>query len=486
VFNLISKKKAVSALVPLVKAVQQLRQVTALQQYNANLGFTIYGYADQTDQINAYATVDDLYAIVNKIMKTAALIPLYEYKVVNKKAFGEFKIKQRQVAKRPTNKNIYELKALQSKAMELAGEGSPLQDFIDNPNKFQSKSEFLQLTYLFKLLTGNYYIFKDLLDAGANEGKVYEMYNLPANFTYPIASQSLPRRTEGFRFTLYNQNTVFDLREVIHGKYANPQFDFMGGELIGLSPLQAGAKTLTTIANETDYANMSLKNAGVGGVVVNKSEGVDYENKKVIEALGQLKDDVLRDLGSSFDSRGSNRNANGLGFLYGQWEFLKMTIDPANMQLLEQSKYTFKKLCNIYGTSDKLFNNDEGAKYDNYDIALRELYTNAALPLVSGLCDDFNNPINGLIQHFDGDSVVGFDITEIPELNENQADVIKRFNDAPGYKPNDLREALGYGRDLGDIGEKFVHKQGYELLDDIVNGVNINLDELGKANDYNA
>jgi phage portal protein BeeE len=149
------------------------------------------------------------------------------------------------------------------------------------------------------------------------------------------------------------------------------------------------------------------------------------------------------------------------------------------MQLLEQKKMTFKKLCNLYGISDQLFNNDDGGKYDNRDLAQKELYTNAALPLVSGLCDDFNL---GLVNHFGEGVVVGYDVADIPELQENQTDIVKKFNDSPGYKPNDLREALGYGRDLGPDGDKFVHKQGYILLEDLVNGIDIPIDE--NNNDY--
>lgn len=471
-FNLISKKKALSAFIPLVKAVQDL-------QYRVNSvtpGFTVYGYSSQGDQINAYASVADLYAIINKIMKTAAMIPIYEYNVVNGKAYSQYKIHLRKCLKRPTNQNIYELKKLQNKALELAGEDSELQQFLDNPNKFQSKAEFYQLTYLFKLLSGNYYIYKDALDAGANTGKVYEMYNLPPSFTFPVSSNELPRRTAGFKFNLYNYNQYFSTEEIIHGKYVNPVFDFSGSELQGLSPLQAGAKTLTTIANETDYQNQALVNAGAGGIVVNE-EPTDFSP----EALGQMKDDVLRELGSAW-SNGKNVNANKLGFLAGKWNYLKVFIDPANMQLLEQSKYTFKKLCNVYGISDKLFNNDDGAKYDNYDIALRELFTNVALPLVSSLCDDFNM---GLVQHFGGTSVVGYDISDIPELQENHNDVVSRFANAPAFRVNDMYEALGFGRLDDPNAETVLVKSGYAPLDEVAQSVNVNLDQLGNANDYN-
>ncbi len=473
-FNLISKKKAVTALLPLVKAVQQITYTQALQR---NLGFTIYGYSSQTDQINAYANIDDLYAIVNKIMKTAAMIPIYEYVVTDEKAYGQYKILERKCLKKPTNQGLYELKKLQTKAMELAGEGSPLQDFLDNPNTFQSKNQFFELTYLFKLLTGNYYIYKNLINEAANEGMIYEMYNLPPNFTFPVASSEIPRRTAGYVFNLYHKNTPFTLDEIIHGKYANPVFDFVGNELTGLSPLQAGAKILQTISNETDYANQALKNAGAGGVIVN-TEPDDYTP----EALGNMKDDVLRELGSAFDGN-SNINANKLAFLAGKWNYLKLFIDPANMQLLEQKKMTFKRLCNVFGVDDKLFNNDDGAKYDNRNIVMKELYTNAALPLAIGLCDDFNSPY-GLTKHFGGTSVVGVDISDIPELQEDQADVVKRFNDAPFVRANDFYEAIGFGRLDDPNGDVVLVKSGYQPLSDATQSVDINLNDLGN-NDYN-
>jgi phage portal protein BeeE len=152
------------------------------------------------------------------------------------------------------------------------------------------------------------------------------------------------------------------------------------------------------------------------------------------------------------------------------------------MQLLEQSRHTFKKLCNAYGVSDLLFNNEGGAKYDNYDMAVRELYTNAALPLVSSLCDDFNR---GLAPAY-GTTIINYDISDIPELQESQEHVIKRFSDAPGFKPNDLREAQGYDRDLGPDGEVFFMKQGYISLTEAAMPVDTDLTQLDEnnANDY--
>lgn len=460
-FGYISKKHALKAIQPLV---QQIRAYQRAATYN----FPLYGYGNQSQQIDAYATIADLYTIVNKIMKTANLVPIYEYRVRDKKQYRKYKILEEKAAKHPTNSLIYEIKGLQDEALELyPGE---LQERLDKPNDYQSKGEFYSLCYLFMLLTGNRYIKPTWLDGGNNEGKAYDMAILPSNFMYPLPTNDIPRRVGGYKFNLYNQDIIFQPEEIIHGKYANPNFDYIGNELVGLSPLQAGNRTLTTTSNQTEYQDQTLKNSGAGGVLAAK-DATDLS----VEALGSMKEDVLRDLGSAYDGRG-NVNINKLGFLAGNWEYHKIFIDPANMQLLEQSKRTFKQLCNLYGVDDIMFNADDGAKYDNQDAAEKELYVNAALPLVAGLCDDLNR---GLAPAYGPDVVCGYDITDIPALQENQQTVVKRFADAPMIRTNDFYEAMGYGRIAGKEGDRILVKSGYTPLEDVFQT------DLDMPDDYN-
>lgn len=448
-FGLISRKHALKAIQPLVQQIQAYQRANT---YN----FPLYGFGDSSKQIDAYADIADLYTIVNKIMKTANLVPIYEYRIRDKKAYKKYRILERKAAKNPKNSILYEVKELQNEALELyPGE---VQELLDEPNQWQSKGEFYSLCYLFMLLTGNRYIAKNVLTEAANAGKVYELTNLPPNFMYPLPTNDIPRRVGGYEFTLYNSKIPFTTEQIIHGKYPNPVFDYQGNELVGLSPLQAGNRTLTTTANQVEYANQSLKNAGAGGVMV-----AEDASDSVVEALGSMKEDVLRDLGSAYDGR-SNVNVNKLGFLAGKWNYLKIFIDPVNMQLLEQSKYTFKQLCNIYGVDAKLFNNDEGAKYDNMDAAEQELYVNAALPLVHGLCDDLQR---GLAPMYGEDVVIAPDITDIPALQENKETVIKSFASAPFVRANDFYEALGYGRIAGPDGDRILAKTGYTALEDV-------------------
>jgi hypothetical protein len=103
---------------------------------------------------------------------------------------------------------------------------------------------------------------------------------------------------------------------------------------------------------------------------------------------------------------------------------------------------------------------------------------------VGALCDDFNA---GLTQHFQGNSVIGYDVSDIPELQENQADVINRFANAPAFRVNDLYEAMGYGRLDDPSADVVLVKQGYTPLEDMAAPVNMDtttLDNAG-ANDYN-
>lgn len=457
-FGLIREKTLVKALDSALSNARFFNNVNAYRR-----GVAIYPYVNQDDQVSAYASISDLYAIVNKIMKTAATIPIYEYRKKNDKAYGLYRTLEKKCLKNPNNKDLAKLYETKEAALELVGESGELQQLLDQPNEYQSKTEFYQLTYLFKLLTGNYYIFKNILEAGANMGKTYEMYNLPANYIKIIPTEELPRRAAAYEMNLYGSTLPIGREYVIHGKYVNPSFDFIGNELYGLSPLQPGKNPLSTTKNQADYQNEALINAGSRGAVYSEDAAEMEET-----ARDAMKEKVLDDLGSKWKG-GKNINARKLAFLSGKWGYLDLMKSPADMDLIEQQKLTFKQLCNIYGVPDELFNGDAGAKYDNQGYAEKSMYTNCCLPLVAALCDDFNR---GLAPAYKG-SIVGYDLNDIPELQENVSDINKRFSEAPGYKPNDLREATGYGRDLGPDGEVFLVKTGYQPLADVAAPIDI-------------
>jgi HK97 family phage portal protein len=474
-FGFISKKEAAKIT---AKALQSFSFNNTL---SLSGGLVTYGYNNTGDQLNAYASIDDLYSIIRKIAKTCKRIPLYVYEVKDEKQFGKDRLMQRKGIH--DNKSIWDLKELQTKSLEIIGEQDPLQKLLDNPNDFQSKDEFYEAAYSFCLLSGNEYLYLNILDDAANKGKPYEMYHLPPNYIFPVITNTFPRRIESYEWIM-NGIQVLKTKNILHRRYFNPNYDYNGNELIGLSPLQAARRTLTQINNERDYANRALMNSGAEGVIYN--EDGEYNP----ETFGKIKEDVLNELGSNWQNNnstynsGSNLNAKKLAFLSGKWNYLKMAISPADMQLVEQGKTTFKKLCNVYGVSDIWFNNDTASTESNVNAMIKQAYTNTILPEVTGVRDMLQKGVAVLYK--DKRRIIDYDITDITELQEDTNAIATRFAALPAFRVNDLYDAMGFGKLDDPNADVVLIKTGYQPLADVATPIDINVSDLNKAhaNDY--
>ncbi len=436
-------------------------------------GFPVNSYST-IDPADKYCTVDDLYSIVRLLVKTCKRVPLYNYVITDKKKYDKYKTLSKRWDK--TKRGWDDLQQLKEQSMELAGDSDPLQKKLDNPDPdgCYTKDEFLEACYGFMLLTGNRYIWMDPLKEGANKGKPYGLYVLPSAFTVPKVNPGFPPQITGYELRLDGLKQI-SKDEIIHSKYFNPRYDSAGSQLIGLSPVQVMNKTITQSGAEADYTNQGFQNAGAFGMVTSPLTGIDAD--EAIETAGKLKDDFYKEVGPRF--RGdTNLNARRIAMMLGDWKYQQFGFSPADMEVIEQRKITVKKMCNGFGFSDRLLNNDATGSEVSIVAMIKQLYTNAVFPEVHSLRDGLNaklTPLYGPNNHID------YDYTDIAELQEDIAAVIKRFGEAPAFRVNDLYEAMGFGR-LDDEGaDAVLIKSGYSLLSDIAAPV----EDITITDDYN-
>jgi HK97 family phage portal protein len=476
-FGLISKTKAATFFANTLKQI-------ALSSYTIpTTGLLVYGTGNPYAQIQAYVNLDDLYAIVNKIDSCCKQIPLFVYNVTDEKKFRQYRLIAKKIrnSKNYSRKAINDLQELQYKSLEIAGDGDPLQMLIDTPNQTESKDEFYSALYTFPLLTGNDYIVMNKYKVGIDEGKPYEMFHINPAFVEIIPSNTLPRSITQYIYSLYTYNMTFENTDILHRKYFNPVYSYSGQELYGLSPLQAALPLLNQIKNERDYAVRSLMNAGAEGFLNNEDAEFD------VETFGSVKNDILKELGATRDRNGSNLNAKKLAVLLGKWKYNQIGINPADMELNEQSKISFKKLCNIYGVSDRLFNNDATGSEVSIDRMLRDAFMSVAIPEVAAVCDLFNRGLTPYFNDGKTEKFIDYDITDVTQIQEDINSVITRFSNAPAFRVNDLFEATGWGRLDDPNADVVLVKQGYETLSDATSTFNADLTALDNAglNNYN-
>lgn len=465
--GLIKKTKAASIF---LNALQNINAASYRLPYST---FT-YGPNNTLSHISAYVNNDDLYSIVNKIDSLCKQIPLYAYEVKDEKSFDKYKLISRKIkqSKNYTRKAVYDLQELQTKALEIIGESDPLQKILDRPNKAESKDEFYSGVYTFPLLAGNSYIALDRYQSGASKGRPYQMFHLSPGFVQIYPSDSLPRSVVKYQYSLYATGFYFDPADVIHRKYFNPVYDFSGNELYGLSPLQCALKLLAQVNNEKEYINRALVNAGAEGFLSN--EDADFD----IETFGSIKEDIIKELGAARDRSGNNVNARKLGLLLGKWKYNQIGISPVDMQLNEQGKFSFKKLCNIYGISDRLFNNDSTGSEISIDKMLRDAFISVAIPEVAAVRDSFNT---GLTPYFNTETkkkFVDYDISEVTQIQEDINAVIERFNNSPAFRVNDLYEATGWGRLDDPNAEVVLVKSGYVPLSEAAQTFDVDTEQM--------
>ena len=127
-----------------------------------------------------------------------------------------------------------------------------------------------------------------------------------------------------------------------------------------------------------------------------------------------------------------------------KFSWVNFGLSTSDLQLLESYNASIKDLCNLYGVPVQLLNNTDSTTYDNYRIARKVLFTNAVIPELNKIRDEFNRwlvPLFGENLYFD------FDYSAIPELMPEQQQLIDNLSKSYWLTSNEKREASGYGID---------------------------------------
>jgi HK97 family phage portal protein len=416
-------------------------------------GLPVYSNYDTLSNIyNGYVTSDDVYSIVRRIARTAAMVPLCVYKVKDENAMKEYEFASKQT--NYSTQDMLRKEVLKLKALEKVTPSNPLQKLLDNPNPVYSKTEFNEGAYTFRLITGNTYIHTPLLELGVNAGRPLEMWLLPSQFMSLQVSDTWPRKVLYYRLQIADLMT-FPIEDVIHLRYFNPLFNFVGQELIGMSPLRAGAKILDRQQAETDYSVNAFQNSGISGIISNES----FADAST-ESLGKMKADF-------YNEATGTGNARKLLFTLGKMNYTAIGLGPVDMDVLNSEIRTFKKLCNLYGVSDILFNNDSSSTESNVKEMIKQMYTNAALPEVYAYRDALNMSLTPKFNTKGEKYFIDCDITSIPELQDDMKDMANIFSSLPIMIPNIIAKAYGWGEINEEGMDKVYVKNGYTQLDDM-------------------
>lgn len=321
---------------------------------------------------------------------------------------------------------------LKDRKTEDTATDQTLLQLLKSPNSHQSLNEFVDEALVWRLVTGNRYIYWIAPETGPNKGKPAELHLLPASQTEIIQGEWLDP-VAAYRILIGDTWKQLPKENVIHGKKTNIKYDSTGSQLYGMSPLEAALKVMS--ATNTGYDQL-VKNFENGGpdVVITETEagsgGVEYTEEQRASVW------------ETFVKRFRGKSKERFLIKRKPVEIHEIGKSPVDLNLIEFMKMSLRDYCNIYNVPVVLLNDNSTSTYNNVKEATKALWNNAVIPELEYLKEDLNkiaavyNKVTSQDLYFD------YCLDDIPELQDDKTAMVQGLSAAWWMTPNEKREAM--------------------------------------------
>ena len=461
--NIITKARTGIARFIAPGSLQQSQVNLFNEAFFAFIGGTVTSYdaKGQTYLDEGYNKNPDVFSVISQISRKFASVPGVLKKEKDKKL-----AKQYYEAKDLGIKRILETKAFDD--VEIS-------EPLDRPNYYQTESEFKELWETFMLLNGNAYQWLLCPEEGPNAGRPIARFLLPSHLMYIVLKKdadlsSAESPIDHYKLIIGNSYIDFKAEDIIHSKFPNPNYDLNGSHLYGQSPLKASLRNVQSQNVTIDENIKTMKNRGVYGFIHAK----DGQTPLTHPQAEELKEKLVK----------MSASADNLGRIAGSSAavgFTQMSINTKDLMPFEFLKYDQKAICNALGWSDKLLNNDEGAKYDNLDAAWKMPISNRITPDLKIYEQGLNEKYYPRFKELAGAKVV-FDVSELPEMQQDMKALVEWMEkalDNGAITPEEFRIALKYPEtNMPEMKQHYL-KTGLTPIEDVA------VNELASARAFN-
>lgn len=383
---------------------------------------------------NGYNINDIVYSCVQLIVDKVRLAPWGLYKVDSESSLKQYKAL---ISRKDLSPDDYRrAKRLRKEALvpleNLGLQEGKLSDLLRYPNDNETWSDFIAYGAMFKLITGNKYVWGDILGAGANKGVPDSFNVLPSHLTRLIIDGNFPAKATGYRLETFGQ--VFTADQVLHEKYPNPTWSINGSQLYGMSPLKSAISGVISRNNSAAKSTAAMyKNRGMEDIIY--IDNPDITPEQGLQQAQALKNKIVNEF-SGEDARGKHAIS---GMKVG---VVNLGLTAKDMEIIAAEKWDMARICNLYGVPVQLLNEVERSTFNNLKEAEKALTTRSAIPLLTSFRDQLNRKLQS-VWGFKGKNVyVDYDITCYSELSENMGDTAKWVTTVPWFTPNEQRELL--------------------------------------------
>lgn len=411
------------------------------------------------DGVNAYATVTDVYAIIQYIAQKFSTVPVSVYRIKDKKALKNYRYFIQ-------NKQIKEASKWQLKAMDEELTDNPISRILTRPNLQQSQDSFLQQVMGFRLSGGADPIW---MNRGQGKEPVALHNLLPSKLQFKPTPNN-PFYRETFQFDEIGIDLEGDVKDLIYWPYWSPEFDSNSfSHLYGFSPLRAAAYTMSANQEAQKAALSMFKNKGVHHIVY-----PNFGN----EVIPVPQRDKMREDMNKYVNNPDNRG--GIFLAGAPLGSIDLGSTAGEMDLIKSMNLTKQQLCNVFQFPYALF--DGQTTFNNVQQAGKQLVTNKIIPEWTSFAGELNS---GLVPAFQGTGgyLVEPDFSMLYEMQEDVKLMVDSFMplvDSGTITRNDLREELGWDRTTIPEHDMYIVKGDYQTIEDAAAPVEV--EEIPKNN----
>lgn len=369
---------------------------------------TWQGFNAESLVVDGYAGNDIVYSIV-KLIQDKAMVPEWAvYKEVDTVKAKRYK----SLIKNPAEiGNWNEVMKLKEEAYELYTGDTRLNELLKYPNAEDTWSDLVGQEVMYKLVTGNAFVYAKLIEIGVNKGKPFMLYALPSQYMSIIVDiEAFPAEKIGYQL-YFGKEVAFMKEDIMQDKYANPNWSVTGAELYGLSPLKAAAKVLTR-NNQSNTAIVSAyaNEAPIG--IISPKMGQSFDPKASGDSMKALKSEIANKSGA---------NKRGLLPITSyEMTFTPIGFTPEDMNFINSQKWDKEQLCSVFHVPPPLLGSSDGAIYNNMKMMRAQLLTDAVLPALNSFRDNFNRMISSYWGYAGTGLCIDYDPKCFPELEANR------------------------------------------------------------------
>lgn len=427
-----------------------------LQQVGGD--YTSYDQDASTYLEKGYNYNSVVYSIISQQSTKTSSIPFEVKKIDDEKSKRDLT-----TLYRATKYNLTPIQQVKKRVLENKAFSDEVFDMpLEKPNVNQTWSEFHALYKTFLALTGNVYIYLLSPEDGMNAGTPTAVYLLPSHNVKIVTKPNsdllgIENPIKSFMLIEGNQYVEFDAEKVIHIKLSNPNYNEDGEHLYGQSRLRSALRNLQSSNTATDLNNKTLESGGAFGFFFGKNQALTPEQAKGFkERLTEMQNDpgtLAKIAGSSVE----------MGF-----QRISLTTDE--LKPFDYLSYNEKQLCNALGWSDKLLNNDAGAKYDNVNQFRKQVVTDNILPDLQLLAEALNSHFLPLFKGYENTEIV-YDISELPEMQEDTEKMVNwavQLLDRGTLNRNEVRDIVTFNKVEDDNMDVYTVNNDLLTLDEAI------------------